>query len=110
MPRFWQRLIFRSGFGSLTPFAFLESILQCGHSLPDLLADHGTADAGSQTTASYVMKENEILHAIRKVLAGEVYFSERLGASLVRRSLEQRPDSTRVGVEKLSDRELQVFH
>ncbi len=56
------------------------------------------------------MKENEILHAIRKVLAGEVYFSERLGASLVRRSLEQRPDSTRVGVEKLSDRELQVFH
>lgn len=60
----------------------------------------------------YVMKENateEILNAVRKVMAGEIYFSEKIGASFVRRSLAQKPDSSRVGVERLSDRELQVF-
>src|SRR6266487_1226341 len=62
--------------------------------------------------SGYVMKENateEILNAVRKVLAGEIYFSEKVGASFVRRSLAQKPDSSRVGVERLSDRELQVF-
>src|SRR5436190_12569856 len=60
----------------------------------------------------YVMKENateEILNAIRKVMAGEIYFSEKIGATFVRRSLAQKPDSSRLGVERLSDRELQVF-
>jgi DNA-binding NarL/FixJ family response regulator len=62
--------------------------------------------------SGYVMKENateEILNAVRKVLAGEIYFSEKVGASFVRRSLAQKPDSSRTGVEGLSDRELQVF-
>lgn len=62
--------------------------------------------------SGYVMKENateEVLNAVRKVLADEIYFSEKIGASFVRRSLAQKPDSSRVGVERLSDRELQVF-
>jgi DNA-binding NarL/FixJ family response regulator len=62
--------------------------------------------------AGYIMKENaadELLRAIRKVLAGDIYYSERVGASLVRRSLESKPDPSADGVGRLSDRELQVF-
>jgi DNA-binding NarL/FixJ family response regulator len=62
--------------------------------------------------SGYVMKENateELLRAIQKVLAGDIYFSERLGASFVRRSLERKPNASHAGIERLSDRELQVF-
>ena len=65
--------------------------------------------------SGYVMKENateEILSAVRRVLAGEIYFSQRIGASFIRRSLEEKPalsKTPRIGVERLSDRELQVF-
>jgi DNA-binding NarL/FixJ family response regulator len=60
----------------------------------------------------YVMKENateELLRAIKKVLGGDIYVSERLAATFVRRSLERKPIESRVGIERLSDRELQVF-
>ena len=60
----------------------------------------------------YVMKENatdEILAAMRSVLAGELYFSRRVGAAAVRRSLVAKPTASHVGIERLSDRELQVF-
>jgi len=62
--------------------------------------------------AGYIMKENaadELLRAIRKVLAGDIYYSERVGASLVRRSLESKPEPSADGVGRLSDRELQVL-
>jgi len=63
--------------------------------------------------SGYVMKENvaeEILHAVRKVLAGDVYFSDRVAAQLVRQTLRHKPDrSQKNGIEHLSDRELQVF-
>lgn len=62
--------------------------------------------------AGYIMKENaaeELLRAIRKVLSGDIYFSEQVGATLVRRSLERKPDAAADGVGRLSDRELQVF-
>ena len=58
------------------------------------------------------MKENatdEILTAVRSVLAGELYFSHRVGEAAVRRSLTVKPEASRVGIERLSDRELQVF-
>jgi DNA-binding NarL/FixJ family response regulator len=58
------------------------------------------------------MKENatdEVLRAVRKVLAGELYFSERVASAIVQRSLREKPVSSREGVERLSDRELQVF-
>ena len=58
------------------------------------------------------MKENatdEILTAVRQVLAGDIYFSQRIGATFIRRSLEEKPAVSRIGVERLSDRELQVF-
>jgi DNA-binding NarL/FixJ family response regulator len=62
--------------------------------------------------SGYIMKENaadEILRAVRKVLAGDLYFSERVAAAVVQRSLREKPDNSRAGVERLSDREMQVF-
>ena len=62
--------------------------------------------------SGYVMKENatdEILTAMRNVLDGELYFSRRVGAAAVRRSLVAKPTASQAGVERLSDRELQVF-
>src|SRR5947207_11731114 len=62
--------------------------------------------------SGYVMKENatdEVLRAVRKVLAGELYFSERVAAAIVQRTLREKPNGSRVGVERLSDREMQVF-
>jgi DNA-binding NarL/FixJ family response regulator len=62
--------------------------------------------------SGYIMKENatdEVLRAVRKVLAGELYFSDRVASAIVQRTLREKPDSSRVGVERLSDREMQVF-
>jgi DNA-binding NarL/FixJ family response regulator len=62
--------------------------------------------------SGYIMKENatdEVLRAVRKVLAGELYFSERVAAAVVQRTLREKPSGPRVGVESLSDREMQVF-
>ena len=62
--------------------------------------------------SGYIMKENvtdEVLRAVRKVLAGELYFSERVAAAVVQRTLHEKPSASRIGVESLSDREMQVF-
>src|SRR5216117_1352427 len=62
--------------------------------------------------SGYIMKENatdEVLRAVRKVLAGELYFSERVAAAVVQRMLREKPIASRDGVERLSDREMQVF-
>jgi DNA-binding NarL/FixJ family response regulator len=75
----------------------------------ELIFAERTLRAGA---SGYIMKENatdEVLRAVRKVLAGELYFSERVAAAVVQRTLREKPDSSRVGVERLSDREMQVF-
>ena len=62
--------------------------------------------------SGYIMKENatdEVLRAVRKVLAGELYFSERVAAAAVQRTFRDKPIGSRIGVESLSDREMQVF-
>src|SRR5947207_7397441 len=62
--------------------------------------------------SGYIMKENvtdEVLRAVRKVLAGELYFSERVAVAVVQRTLREKPSASRAGIELLSDRELQVF-
>jgi DNA-binding NarL/FixJ family response regulator len=62
--------------------------------------------------AGYIMKENateEVLRALRKVLTGDLYFSERVAAAVVQRMLREKPIASRDGVERLSDREMQVF-
>jgi len=62
--------------------------------------------------SGYIMKENtthEVLRAVRKVLTGDLYFSERVATALVQRTLREKPAPSRNGVERLSDREMQVF-
>ena len=46
--------------------------------------------------SGYIMKENatdDVLRAVRKVLAGELYFSERVAAAVVQRTLREKPSS-----------------
>jgi DNA-binding NarL/FixJ family response regulator len=62
--------------------------------------------------SGYIMKENatdELLRAIRKVLAGELYYSERVAAAVVQRTLQEKPAGPHAGINVLSDREMQVF-
>lgn len=62
--------------------------------------------------SGYIMKENatdEVLRAVRKVLGGELYFSERVAAAIVQRTLREKSVPSRAGIERLSDREMQVF-
>jgi len=75
----------------------------------ELIFAERTLRAGA---SGYIMKENatdEVLRAVRKVLAGELYFSERVAAAMVQRTLREKPSASRVGVERLSDREMQVL-
>jgi len=60
----------------------------------------------------YVMKEEAVdllLLAVRQVLAGDVYLSEAMRSHLFQKSLNQATPATVLGVEQLTDRELEVF-
>jgi len=59
----------------------------------------------------YLIKQEatrNILTAIRKVLAGEVYLSERMAARLMRNLVGNQPNPASL-TDSLSDRELEVF-
>jgi DNA-binding NarL/FixJ family response regulator len=59
----------------------------------------------------YITKQEatrNILSAIRKVLAGEVYVSERMSARMMRNLVGSPPGPARA-IDTLSDRELEVF-
>jgi DNA-binding NarL/FixJ family response regulator len=61
----------------------------------------------------YLTKEKgtgQIIDAIRKVLAGNVYLSEGMTMKLLKRTIgEAAQDSSRAAIDTLSDRELEVF-
>ena len=60
----------------------------------------------------YIMKEaggEKLLTAIRQVLGGQVYVSERLSATMLDAMTGRRPRGSNSPVEKLSDREFEVF-
>jgi DNA-binding NarL/FixJ family response regulator len=57
----------------------------------------------------YIMKQeatNAVLNALRKVLGGDVYVSEEVVSRMLRRMVGGRASD---GIERLSDRELEVF-
>jgi len=65
----------------------------------------------------YVMKtapKEELLAAIREILRGNIYVSHDVAMRAFKKSLEARPDhhsvGSAIGIEKLSDREMHVFH
>jgi DNA-binding NarL/FixJ family response regulator len=60
----------------------------------------------------YIMKEEaskEVLKAIHRILAGEIYLSEKMSAKMLHKLADGKPDSKAVPEGALSDRELQVF-
>lgn len=62
--------------------------------------------------AGYIMKQEateKVLVAIRKVLNGEVYVSERLGSKMLNQLVGGKSTMTGSPIDELSDRELEVF-
>lgn len=60
----------------------------------------------------YVSKQAEgkrILEAVRQVLAGRIYVSETISASILEHVSGRRPHSAKTPLELLSDREFEVF-
>lgn len=65
----------------------------------------------------YVMKtapKEELLTAIRDVLSGNIYVSRDVAMRAFKKSLESRPEQrsapSAIRIEKLSDREMHIFH
>jgi DNA-binding NarL/FixJ family response regulator len=60
----------------------------------------------------YVMKEEateKVLVAIRRILSGNVYLSDRVSGKILAKITGTRPEDTISGIDSLSDRELEVF-
>ncbi len=60
----------------------------------------------------YIMKQEAIermMEAIRKVLKGDLYISERVSKNIVKRFIDGKAEASSSPVEILSDRELEVF-
>ena len=60
----------------------------------------------------YIMKEasaKELLKAIHRILAGEIYLSEKMAAKMLHKVAEGKSDAKTLPEGALSDRELQVF-
>jgi DNA-binding NarL/FixJ family response regulator len=60
----------------------------------------------------YITKQEatkKILHAIRRVLAGEIYLSEKMAAKVLSKMAGSRKIRGASSIERLTDRELQVF-
>lgn len=106
-------LIMDLGLGNADGLSVLKSIRSTHRALPILVFSmHDELEyAGRALTSGasgYVMKDNadeQLLVAIRTVLRGEIYLSR-----VVRDShLGPSPESSRYGVDLLTDRELSVF-
>jgi DNA-binding NarL/FixJ family response regulator len=60
----------------------------------------------------YIMKQEateRVLIAIRQILAGEVYVSDRMAQKMVHQFIGRSGVAKRSGIEELTDRELEVF-
>lgn len=60
----------------------------------------------------YIMKEaggEKLLEAIRRVLGGKVYVSEEMSAKIIDNLSAKKPRGSQSPIEKLSDREFEVF-
>ncbi|MEE9153606.1 MAG: response regulator transcription factor [candidate division NC10 bacterium] len=60
----------------------------------------------------YIMKQEgteKVVTAIHKILGGDIYVSEAMRKKLLRTFQESQPETSGPSVERLSDRELEVF-
>lgn len=63
--------------------------------------------------SGYLMKSEEpevILRAIRKILEGKIYLSEKMMEFFLHKAMNFKPQEEQDSVELLSEREFQVFH
>lgn len=61
----------------------------------------------------YIMKQEateKMISAIRQVIAGQLYVSEKMSAKMVRKLVGGKSQMQSSPIERLSDRELEVFH
>jgi DNA-binding NarL/FixJ family response regulator len=75
----------------------------------DLLYAERALSAGAM---GYINKQEataKIVRAIRKLMDGEVFVSEKIANNLLHRSIGGRPRDDQAPIQTLSDRELQVF-
>jgi len=60
----------------------------------------------------YIMKQEgteKVVTAIHRILGGDIYVSEAMGKKLLRTFQESQPETSSPSVDRLSDRELEVF-
>ena len=96
---------------------FIKDVLALHAGLPILVVSmHDEAIYAERALRAgargYVMKEaggEKLLAAIRQVLSGQVYVSERMSARLLDSLTGHRPRGSHSPIEKLSDREFEVF-
>ena len=70
------------------------------------------ADAPSARHPGYIMKQevsDRLLSAVRTVLSGKVYISETMNALLVQRMVGGKNSIDKLPMDRLTDRELEVF-
>jgi DNA-binding NarL/FixJ family response regulator len=61
----------------------------------------------------YIMKAEateNIIRAIHKVISGQIYLSDAMAPQMVRKLVSAGPDAASPTIERLSDRELEVFN
>lgn len=74
----------------------------------DLYAERALR-AGARGYISKNEASKEVVKALRSVLNGEIYVSQRMNAKLLSRMTQKRASTVLVGMETLADRELEVF-
>jgi DNA-binding NarL/FixJ family response regulator len=60
----------------------------------------------------YIMKQEggkKLMDAIRRVLSGQIYVSDKISSNILEAVSGRRPDATRTPMENLSDREFEVL-
>ena len=60
----------------------------------------------------YIMKQEateRVVEAIRQVLSGEIYLSDKMSQKILHKFIEGKPEAGGSPIESLSDRELEVF-
>jgi DNA-binding NarL/FixJ family response regulator len=96
---------------------FIKDILALHPNLPILiLSMHDEAIYAERALRAgargYVMKEaggEKLLGAIRRVLGGQVYVSDAISAKILDNLSSKKPRGSQSPIEKLSDREFEVF-
>lgn len=95
----------------------IKRIRSTQHGLPVLVLSMHNEDLYAERSLragakGYVMKQESpkvVLEAIREVLGGEIYLSSAMSSKMLRKLLAEGPEPEMHPMEKLTDRELEIF-